>query len=49
MTQMVLTCNGVLSADIAVKPTMSLKYIVTESNDSGSTPIPLVSRFATGL
>lgn len=23
------TCNGVLSADIAVKPTISLKYIVT--------------------
>jgi len=39
----------VLSADIAVKPTISLKYIVTKSKASGSTPIPFVKQFATGL
>lgn len=27
----ILACMGVLSADKAVKPTMSLKYIVTQS------------------
>lgn len=43
------TWNGVLSADIAVKPTMSLKYMVTKSNASGSTPIPFVKQLATGL
>lgn len=38
-----------LSADIAVKPTISLKYMVTKSKASGSTPIPFVKQFATGL
>jgi len=31
------TSIGVLSADNLVNPQMSLKYIVTHSNDSGST------------
>lgn len=43
------TWKGVLSADIAVKPTISLKYIVTRSKASGSTPIPFVKQLATGL
>lgn len=41
------TCNGVLSADMAVKPTMSLKKIVTQSKLSASTLFPRLSCSAT--
>ena len=34
------TCNGELAADNEVKPTISLKNMVTFSNDSGSTELP---------
>lgn len=43
------TCMGVLSAQRAVKPTMSLKYTVTHSNCSGRTISPAMSCCATGL
>lgn len=49
IVRIALTCNGVLSADIVVKPTMSLKYIVTQSKLSASTLLPRFNCSATGL
>ncbi len=43
------TCKGVLAADKDVKPTISLKKIVTISNVSGSTAFPRLSWSATDL
>lgn len=44
-----MTWNGVLTADNSVNPTMSLKYIVTQSKLSASTGSPLFSASATDL
>lgn len=43
------TCIGVLWAQSAVNPTISLKYTVTLSNCSGRTISPAISCWATGL
>ena len=43
------TCMGVLSEHNAVKPTMSEKKMVTESNCSANTGCPSFSLFATEL
>ena len=43
------TSNGVLNDDMAVKPTMSEKYIVTESKISGFITWPVFRRSATLL
>jgi hypothetical protein len=43
------TCMGVLSEEIDVNPTISLKYIVTQANASGSTTRPCLSSSATDL
>ena len=43
------TCNGVLSDDIRVKPTISEKYIVTHSNDSAVTCLPAINSVVTDL
>jgi hypothetical protein len=44
-----VTSKGVLLPDKSVNPTISLKYIVTQSNHSGVTNFPRRSSFATDL
>lgn len=44
-----LTCIGVLFADKSVNPQISLKYIVTLSNDSAFTSLPCINWEATVL
>lgn len=43
------TCIGVLSEEREVKPTISLKYTVTQANASGFTILPFFSSSATDL
>lgn len=40
---------GSLMAEMVVKPTMSLKYNVTSSKNSGSTGVPIFRASATDL
>lgn len=44
-----ITWNGVLTAESSVKPTISLKYMVTQSKLSASTGSPRLSASATDL